>query len=206
MAERPSHTPPSPPLLRVKISQDERREELRVLQQTPHERAACPFKSVWQKAHMIPELQSPIPPARAASAFLSVWMLQQQEQQEEQQPRRGGKGFWDPTETGEMWQIDGHFHGGGKTAAKGVIFGLLCAWKRRIKMVGCSAAFLFSFFFFCLFFCVSSWSLSKRVPSASQSNLKHFTCLWLRLSPLLSVPSFQRGEVFLTCRHGTSWK
>lgn len=38
----------------------------------------CPFKSVWQKAHMIPELQSPIPSAKAASAFLSVWTPQLQ--------------------------------------------------------------------------------------------------------------------------------
>lgn len=105
---------------------------------TPRETVPCPFKNVWQKAHMIPELQSPIPSAKAASAFLSVWMLQQ---------LRGEK-IEDKAKTEEMWQFNGAFHGAGKTGAKGVILALLWASNRRIKMVGYRGALHFCLFFF----------------------------------------------------------
>lgn len=87
---------------------------------------------------MIPELQSPIPSAKAASAFLSVWMLQQ---------HGGRKKIEDKAKTGEMWQFNGAFHGEGKTGAEGVILGLLWASKRRIKMVGYRGALHFCLFF-----------------------------------------------------------
>lgn len=107
-----------------------------------------PLKTSDKKAHMIPELQSPIPSAKAASAFLSVWMLQQ----------HGGKKIVDKAKTEEMWQSNGHFHGEGKTGAKGVILGLLWASKRWIKMVGYRGALHFCLFFLSLFDLLQIWA------------------------------------------------
>lgn len=74
----------------------------------------------------------------------------------------GGKKIEDKAKTEEMWQLNGHFHGGGKTGAKGVILGLLGASKRWIKMVGYRGAmhflFIFFFFFWSLFDLLQIWS------------------------------------------------
>lgn len=131
---------------------------------------------------MIPELQSPIPSAKAASAFLSVWMLQQ----------HGGKKIEDKAKTEEMWQFNGHFHGEGETGAKGVVLGLLGASKRWIKMVGYRGAQ-----HFCLFF-VSSWSLANLGYLAGRSNLPHFClvmCSHIWLSYVYFVLCIICGEV-----------
>lgn len=114
--------------------------ELRVRKKKKKKKYRVPLKTSDKKAHMIPELQSPIPSPKAASAFLSVWMLRQ---------HGGREKIEDKAETGEMWQFSGDFHGEGRTGAEGVILGLLTASRRWIKMVGYGKTIFFVYFFVC---------------------------------------------------------
>lgn len=59
------------------VQKEEREREKRLSRNSSVKQYRVPLKTSDKKAHMIPELQSPIPSAKAASAFLSVWMLQQ---------------------------------------------------------------------------------------------------------------------------------
>lgn len=59
------------------VQKEERERETRLSRNSSVKQYRVPLKTSDKKAHMIPELQSPIPSAKAASAFLSVWMLQQ---------------------------------------------------------------------------------------------------------------------------------
>lgn len=127
------------------VQKEEREREKRLSRNSSVKQYRVPLKTSDKKAHMIPELQSPIPSAKAASAFLSVWMLQQHGGEKKIQDKAKKK-----NQTGEMWQSNGHFHGEGETGAKGVILGLLWASKRWIKMVGYRAEL-----HFCLFFSLS---------------------------------------------------
>lgn len=150
------------------VQKEEREREKRLSRNSSVKQYRVPLKTSDKKAHMIPELQSPIPSAKAASAFLSVWMLQQHGGEKRFRIRQKKK------KTGEMWQSNGHFHGEGETGAKGVILGLLWASKRWIKMVGYRAEL-----HFCLFFSLSpslsvpSWSLANLSYLAGRSNLPH---------------------------------
>lgn len=69
--------PPSFKTLTCSTKGGEREREKRLSRNSSVKQYRVPLKTSDKKAHMIPELQSPIPSAKAASAFLSVWMLQQ---------------------------------------------------------------------------------------------------------------------------------
>lgn len=76
------------------VQKEEREREKRLSRNSSVKQYRVPLKTSDKKAHMIPELQSPIPSAKAASAFLSVWMLQQHGGEKKIQDKAKKKTNW----------------------------------------------------------------------------------------------------------------